>query len=120
MATERTTDGIGRIVLVVLAIVVLAPMLMMVFAFPMMGAWGGMMGGYGGYGGYNYSPWWGIAMLVVWLVVLGGGGYLLYRWLGQSGGVGTDPAMRELRTAYARGDLTDEEFEERRARLERE
>jgi putative membrane protein len=27
--------------------------------------------------------------------------------------------MEELRTAYARGDLTDEEFESRRERLER-
>jgi putative membrane protein len=33
---------------------------------------------------------------------------------------GRDPAIEELRHAYARGDLTDEEYESRRERLERE
>ena len=49
-------------------------------------------------------------------------GYLLYR--GLVGGVGSsltsDRALEELRVAYARGDLSDEEFEERRAKLTRE
>jgi len=116
MSTERTSDGLLRIVLIVLAVIVLFPLLMMVFAMPMMGWWwgGGMTGG--------FSPLWGIGMMLVWLVVLVGIGYLLYR--GLVGGVGSsltsDRALEELRVAYARGDLSDEEFEERRAKLNRE
>ena len=45
--------------------------------------------------------------------------YLQYR--GLVGGIGSDalsdPALEELRVAYARGDLSEEEFEERRAKL---
>ncbi|MBX0325007.1 SHOCT domain-containing protein [Halomicroarcula sp. F13] len=119
MSTERTSDGLLRIVLIVLAVIVLFPMLMMVFAAPMMGMMGWWWGG-GTAGGL--SPLWGIGMMLVWLVVLVGIGYLLYR--GLVGGVGssltTDRALEELRVAYARGDLSDEEFEERRAKLTRE
>ncbi|WP_396613864.1 SHOCT domain-containing protein (plasmid) [Haloferax sp. S1W] len=119
MSTERTSDGLLRIVLIVLAVIVLFPMLMMIFAVPMIGMmgwwWGGGMAG-------GLSPLWGIGMMLVWLVVLVGIGYLLYR--GLIGGVGSsiagDRALEELRVAYARGDLSDEEFEERRAKLSRE
>ena len=119
MSTERTSDGLLRIVRIVLAVIVLFPILMMVFAAPMMGMMGWWWGG-GTAGGL--SPLWGIGMMLVWLVVLVGIGYLLYR--GLVGGVGSsltgDRALEELRVAYARGDLTDEEFEERRAKLSRE
>jgi putative membrane protein len=119
MSTERTSDGLLRIVLIVLAVIVLFPLLMMVFAMPMMGMmgwwWGGGMAG-------GLSPLWGIGMMLVWLVVLVGIGYLLYR--GLVGGVGSsltgDRALEELRVAYARGDLSDEEFEERRTKLSHE
>jgi len=47
-----------------------------------------------------------------------GGGYLVFRRMSETQ-TSQDPAMEELRTAYARGDLTDEEFEARRERLER-
>ena len=120
MSDQHTTDGTIRIVLIVLAVVVLGPMLMMGLAFPMMGMWGGMMGGFGGMDGSGFSPIWGIAMSLVWLVVLVGGGYLVYRWATGAGSMGTDPALEELRLAYARGDIAQDEFEERRARLERE
>ncbi|KYH24131.1 hypothetical protein HAPAU_37740 [Halalkalicoccus paucihalophilus] len=119
MSTERTSDGLLRIVLIVLAVIVLFPLLMMVFAMPMMGMmgwwWGGGMAG-------GLSPLWGIGMMLVWLIILIGIGYLLYR--GLVGGVGssitTDRALEELRVAYARGDLSEEEFEERRTNLRRE
>jgi len=121
MSTQRTTDNTLRIVLVILAVLVLGPMLMMVFAFPLMGMWGGgMMGGYGGYGMYGGSGLWGVGMMLLWLVVLVGGGYLVYRWVSRGGGVGTDPALEELRLAYARGDLTEAEYDERRSKLEHE
>ncbi|WP_435074117.1 SHOCT domain-containing protein [Halorubrum sp. HHNYT27] len=115
MSSQITDDGILRIVLVVLAILVLAPMFMMALAFPMMGMWGGgMMGDYVGYGG---SALWGLGMMLTWLIILVGGGYLAYRWIVGSDGVSTDPALEELRLAYARGDIDEEEYEERRTKL---
>lgn len=116
MAPERSSDGLLRIIVVILGVLVLFPLLMMVFAMPMMGMmgwwWGdGMAGG--------LSPLWGLGMMLIWLVVLVGIGYLLYRGLvGKTGsGALSDPALEELRVAYARGDLSEEEFEERRAKL---
>ena len=121
MSQRRTTDDTLKIVLIVLAVIVLGPMLMRVFAFPLLGMWGGgMMGGYGGYGMFGGSSLWGIGMMLVWLVVLVGGGYLVYRWLSGSGSIGTDRALEELRVAYARGDVTEEEYEQRRSKLDGE
>jgi putative membrane protein len=118
MATHRSNDGLLRIVVIILGIIVLFSLLMMVFVMPMMGMmgwwWGdGMAGG--------LSPIWGIGMMLIWLVVLLGVGYLLYRGLVGSVRPRTvaDPALEELRMAYARGDLSEEEFEERRSRLQR-
>lgn len=115
MSTESNADGFLRVVLVVLAVLVLFPLLMMVFAMPMMGWWwdGRMVG--------DLSPLWGIGMLLVWLVVLVGIGYVLYRgFLGGPGApTGSDPALEELRVAYARGDISDEEFERRHEKLDR-
>lgn len=112
-----TDNSLGRtILLVAVALVfvaVLVPLLMMLLAMPMMGFgmgfWNGTMG--------VTWPW-----LLAWLVHLGlflAIGYVLYRALRGSTGRETDPALEELRSAYARGDLSSEEFEERRQRLER-
>ncbi|MFB6131115.1 MAG: SHOCT domain-containing protein [Salinigranum sp.] len=118
MATTDTGDGLARVVLVVLAVLVLFPLLMMVFAMPMMGMMGWWWGG--GRVGSGLSPLWGIGMMLVWLVVLVGVGYFLYRGLvGRvDAGRDADPALEELRMAYARGELTDQEYEERRERLQ--
>lgn len=107
----------ARLILLVIAIVILLPFLMMVIVWPMMGLWGGghmwgdgMWAGFGGTGMF----------LLIWLVpivVLIVGGFLLYRAVGQSVVDGRDAALEELRLAYARGDLSDEEFEQRRERL---
>ncbi|WP_415378921.1 SHOCT domain-containing protein [Halosimplex sp. TS25] len=114
MATQRSSDGLLWIV-VVLGVIVLFPLLMMVFAMPMMG----MMGWWGNGMASGLSPLWGLGMMLAWLVVLVGIGYLLYRGLvgGTGSGALSDPALEELRLAYARGDLSEEEFEERRAKL---
>lgn len=117
MSTARTSGGLLRVVVIVLGVLLLFPLLMMVFAMPMMG----MMGWWWGGGMMNsFSPLWGIGMVLVWLVVLLAIGYLIYRVLvGQvAPEPGTDPVLEELRLAYARGDLTDEEFEERRRNLQ--
>jgi len=112
MSTAPSVDRWSRLLVVALAVIVGVPVLVMLVTAPlMMGAWGGMMG-YGGVG-----PGWTIGLGLVWLLVLVGGGLLVHRWLTGGEGRTTDPALRELRQAYARGDLTAEEYEERLARL---
>lgn len=94
----------------------------------MMGGYGGMMGGYGGMGGFGTVGTTGAIFSLVsqlgFLLLLVGGGYLLYRSLRGNGDTdyfGTsDTALDELRLAYARGDLSEEEFEMRRKRLQQQ
>ncbi|ADJ16440.1 MULTISPECIES: SHOCT domain-containing protein [Halococcaceae] len=109
MANSTRTD-LATILLVGLAILVLAPMLMMGFAMP-------MMGGMYGYGAGGNAGLVGLLVpLVVLLVVLGAGYLLVRRVAGHTDS--RDTALEELRSAYARGDLSDEEFETRREKLE--
>ncbi|QLC35184.1 hypothetical protein EFA46_013110 (plasmid) [Halarchaeum sp. CBA1220] len=125
MADTRSTDGMLRSLLLVLAVIVVAPLLAM--AVPMMGLYGGMMGGAGGSGGMmgayggmmgGYSPLWGIGIALVPLVVLAALAYVAYRTLaGRQAAGSVDPALAELRLAYARGDLSDEEYASRRETL---
>ncbi len=122
MTTNADDRSALALVLLLLGVLLLAPIVMGV----------GMMGfGMMGYGmpmmGWTFGgdvPWWTAAVaLAVQLAVLAavvGGGYLLFRSLAGGDDGGRDPAMDELRSAYARGDLTDEEFERRRERLRRE
>lgn len=118
MDSTESSDGLLRVLLVVVAAVVLLPVLLMAVAMPMMGVMGGMWTGGMGPGTGGGFPLWGLGVMLVWLLVLGGVGYLLYRGVtGGDAGGGSDPALRELRVAYARGDLSDEEFERRRERL---
>lgn len=114
MANDET---LLRTLLLIVAVVLLVPFLMMVLAWPMMGLWGG---GHMWDGNATGAGW--MTMILLWLLPLAvvlGLGYLLYRGLVGSGGRETDPALEELRVAYARGELSDEEFEERRNRLRR-
>lgn len=109
MTTNTTIDAATAVVLVLGALVVL-PFLTM--GGGMMGGAGGMMGGSGA-GGWG---WLGGPLQIGLLLVLLGGGYLLLR---QATGSGTsrNTAEEELRLAYARGRLTEEEFEERRRKF---
>lgn len=115
----QNSDGI-RLLLLVIAILILVPVLTMVIAWPMMGMWGGgHMWGDGMWAGSGGSG----LLLLMWLVplvVLILGGVLLYRAVGGVDADGRDAALEELRLAYARGELSDEEFEQRRNRLRRE
>lgn len=108
----ETADSLVRLVVLALGIVLLVPLVLMLILMPMMGwMWGGMANGAMG---------WGMGGLLGWLLVLAlvaGVGYVLYRGLPPDE---TDPAVEELRLAYARGELDDEEFEQRRRRLESE
>lgn len=115
--SEINTQRLGSLVLAAVVLLVLVPVFGM--GVGMMGGghmWGGGMWGTGG-----DVPGWlllaGVVMQLLVLVVLVGGAVLLYRALAGDGG---DEALDELRLAYARGDLTEEEYEQRRNRLERE
>jgi putative membrane protein len=104
------------IVLLILGAIIVLPLLTMGMGFGGMMGYGGMMGGYG-----TTSGWWplvGMLVPLVFLLVLLGEGYLLVRRVTDSQSA-RNPAIEELRMAYARGDLSDKEFEERRNRLER-
>ena len=106
--------------LIVIALLVL-PVVMMFVMLPMMGVTGrthmsgpGMWNGGGG-GGWITM----VLVMVLSLVLVIGLGYVVYRLLTQDGEQ-TDEALEQLRIAYARGNLSDEEFEERRTKLSRE
>ncbi|WP_435158463.1 SHOCT domain-containing protein [Haladaptatus sp. DFWS20] len=116
MTIETTEDKLLRTVLIVLGVIVLFPLLLMAFAMPMMG----MMGWWGtGMFGRGISPLWGFGMMLVWLLVLVATGYFFYRGLVGRGDTArtVDPALEELRTAFARGEISEEEFEVRREKL---
>jgi putative membrane protein len=107
-------------VLVALGVLVLFPALFM--GVGMMGI-GGMMGGHmwGGGGATGWFPLLGLVMQLLFLFVVVVGAYLVYRAVAGDGEAGdTDPAIEELRSAYARGELSDEEYENRREALERD
>lgn len=122
MAMSQTqasnTDSGVQALIVALLVLIAIPFVMMAVMMPMMGVWGfGHMSGWM-WNGTGTSWGW----IVMWLILLGvilGGGYLLYRAL-RTPRTGSDPALESLRTAYARGDLSDEEFERRRERLKRD
>lgn len=105
-------DPVLRTVLLVLAVIVAIPVFMMVFMIPIMGlgGWGHMSTG-SGVGG--------TVLMVIPLLILAGLGYLLYIGASNDESPGMDGALEELRAAYARGELSDEEFERRRDRLQR-
>lgn len=115
-----TDDSLVRTLLIVIAAILLLPVLMMALAMPLMGVWGGGHMWNGGMWDGTGATWMWLLMSIVPLLVILGIGYLLYTAVRQSDDQRTDPALEELRAAYARGDLTDEEFEERRERLRRE
>jgi len=81
----------------------------------------GMMG-WGGYG-YGYGGWWGLVMVLFWVLVIAGIVALVV-WLvrqeqGQRGPAGgEDRALATLRERYARGEITQEQFEQMRRTLQ--
>ncbi|WP_254532083.1 SHOCT domain-containing protein [Natrinema gelatinilyticum] len=121
MAAETTDTKLVTIALVILGLLVVLPALFM--GFGMMG-FGPMMGGAWGYGmwGDGTAPGWmmlvAVLMQLLFVAVIVGAGYFLYRAL--AGGDDTDRALEELRRAYARGDLSHDEYEQRRNALERD
>ena len=118
MSQNTSTDerSILRGILIAVLILIAIPFIMMIAMMPMMGAWG--MGHMNGWMWNGTGASWAWAFM--WLVMLGifvGGGFLVYRAI-RTSGESSDPALEELRVAYARGELSDEEFETRRERLQ--
>lgn len=105
---EQSSDVV-RLVVIVVAVLVLTPLLGMTLMMGMMGtAWGGPGGA--------WSPMTGLGVSLLWVGVAVLLGYLAYRAV-TARADDRDPALVELRSAYARGELTDEEYETRHARL---
>ena len=114
-----TTDPLVRSLLIIIAVIVLLPVLLMAVMMPMMGMWsGGHMWNGGMWDGTGITWMWLLMWMTV-LVIIVGIGYLLYRAVQSPTNSKTDPAVEELRNAYARGEISDEEFEKRRNRLQR-
>lgn len=78
---------------------------------------GGMGGVGGGMGGLGWWPLFGSLVLLSVLLLVG---YGVYTNEGSPANdrTHTDTALSTLRTQYARGEISEEEFEERRQRLE--
>ncbi len=119
MSNTTLADRLGLFVIAVLALLLLVPLFWMGMGMPGGshmwdgGMWSGSMGG-------GMPGWlWVVAIVVqlLFLAVLVAGAVVLYRSLTEDSAA-DDEALDELRLAYARGDLSDEEFEQRRERLE--
>jgi len=113
---SSTTTLLRRLLIVGLALV-LVPFGMMLLITPIVRMWGGSHMWTGG-----MAPGAGMGWLwpLLWLVIVVGVGYVLYSFLRDSDDERPDAAIEELRAAYARGELSDEEFERRLERLRRE
>ncbi|QGX93363.1 SHOCT domain-containing protein (plasmid) [Haloplanus rallus] len=122
MPTNSDDTRLVTLLLVIIGAVFIVPLFFMGFGMmgfgPMMGGmWGGHMWGDGTMPGWMFIV--GIVMQLLFLAALVGGGYLIYRAV-TGAASDSDQALEELRLAYARGELTEEEYEQRREALERD
>jgi len=122
MPTNSDDTRLVTLLIVIIGAVFIVPLFFMSFGMmgfgPMMGGmWGGHMWGDGTMPGWMFLV--GIVMQLLFLAALLGGGYLIYRAITGSES-NSDQALEELRLAYARGELTDEEYEQRREALDRD
>ncbi|KOX92845.1 hypothetical protein AMS69_10340 [Haloarcula rubripromontorii] len=125
MSAQSSDRRLVVVLLALLGVLVVVPLLTMGVGMIGGGMYGGgMWGGGHMWGGGGTAPGWmflvGVVMQVLFLAVLVGVGYLLFRAVTGAASGGRDEAIAELRRAYASGELDDEEFERRRERLKRE
>jgi putative membrane protein len=111
-----STTTLLRRLLIVGLVLILVPFGMMLLITPMAGTWGGSHMWTGGMAPGTLGWLWPL----LWLAIIVGIGYLLVSLLRGSDDQQTDPAIEELRAAYARGELSEEEFETRLERLRRD
>lgn len=105
-------DTVVRSIVILVAVFVLLPMIVGAVAMSVFGLFGAGLFG-------HMMPMYGAVMLLVWVLVIFGVAYVLYQALldtrsKRSG----DTALKELRVAFARGEIDEDEFESRRERLE--
>ncbi|WP_394740545.1 SHOCT domain-containing protein [Natronococcus roseus] len=109
------TETLTRTILLALLGLLAIPLVMM----PAMGAFGwSHMGGWM----WDSSGGWLVMVLMMGipLLVVIGIGYLVYQSLGTETIEQTDEALEELRRVYARGEMSDEEFERKRKNLQQD
>ncbi|WP_459194525.1 SHOCT domain-containing protein [Halosimplex sp. J119] len=83
---------------------------------PHHGPHGGAMGPFGG-GGMEFAAPWGLLWIALWIGLFTAGLYLLAtRTDNRNPSEPTDPVIT-LERRYARGEIDEEEFDERRAKL---
>lgn len=121
MSTTSTDRRLVALLLAALGVLVVLPLVFM--GSGMMGymGFGPMMGIQSGVASGVVPGWMlvvGLVMQVLFLAVLVGAGYLLYRLV--LGDTARGDALEELRLAYARGEIDDDEYDRRREVLERD
>ncbi len=124
---NNTGTVVGIILVVVLVVLLLGGAGMMGFGMMgpgMMGGYGGMGGMMGGFGaqGFGFSPLGAILSLVFWALIIVGVVLLVVWLVRNSGRTGLsapsgDPALEILKSRYAKGELTKDQFEEMRRTL---
>ena len=108
-----SNDGLLRLILIIVVAILLVPFLMMLLMVQLVGF--GQMWYFNGTRG---ALWPLLVVGLICLIVIFGIIYLLYRAILGLPRDRSDAALEELRRTYARGELSDEEFEERRERLQ--
>lgn len=103
------TDSAVRTIATVVAVLLAIPLVMMGIVMPI-----AMLTGVG-HVSFSHLGW-RILMPIVPLSLFGGLLYVLYTGIGGDDDE-SDAAFEELRSAYARGELSESEFEARRERL---
>ncbi len=130
---NNTATVVGIVLVIVLVVLLIGGAGMMGFAMTLAphlsaGAGPGMMGGYGGMGGmmrgfgaqgFPYNPVGSILTLAFWALIIAGI-VLLVIWLvrnvGRSGlsSPSSNEALEVLKTRYAKGEITKDQYEEMR------
>lgn len=109
MSQPTDSESLLKLVIVIAAVVILAPAILMLLMVPLAG---GMMMSVPRTGGFAFV---GLLMMLVVPLLLIAAIVILYRqWRDRDR---EDEALRELRLAFARGEIDREEFEERREAL---
>lgn len=103
------------IVVGIIILLVVLPMIMVAFVWPMSGMWDGghMWDGDG-------TGW---AALMAWIIIMAiliGAIILLVRAFRPDQGSQPDPAIEALRLAFARGEISEEEYTDRRESLKQD
>jgi len=118
----RGIRSLGLIVVGALALAVVAGMALTHATVPdaMMWSWHDVMWNDGHMAGWGSWGWGMMLFGLLWMALLVAVPLGLIYWLGtrsQSNGAAEDSALAVLQERYARGEIDDEEFDRRRARL---